>query len=107
MTKEDFLDFVQEKAVILGDDDFDTNSHYVTLSTCAYNYDEARTQVIGVLQDPALETVKETKMINKYTKINHWLLLQIAIGIIMAVSVIFLLVGQIKSTKRPRYQSKH
>lgn len=81
-TPEKFTALIREKAEILSSEPFDENDTFVTLSTCAYNYDDARTQVIGVLRPPAIE-MKTTETISDNPLRNIWLLAQIAVGALM------------------------
>lgn len=81
LTKQDFISLVKEKAVHKTNEEFSEDDALVTLSTCAYNYDEARHQVVGVLRDAGDKQVviKEEKF-----RFNKWLLAQIGVAIVMA-----------------------
>ena len=92
-TINDFIDLILEKAVVTSDENFDENDMYVTMSTCAYNYNDARHQVIGVIKAPKIEAVEK----DIYEPgINKWLILQIAIGAVMAIVLISTVSGFIK-----------
>lgn len=88
-TRQDFVDLIKDKAQNLSDEEFTTDDNFVTLSTCAYNYDGARHQVIGILKEPALED-KTTIIETDKPFINIWLAAQIGVGLIMALAVIML-----------------
>lgn len=87
ISKAEFVDLIKTKAKVLSGEEFSEDDTFVMLSTCAYNYDDARHQVIGVLRPPALEEV-ETEVVKN--RVNIWLIAQIAVGLIMAASVIAL-----------------
>lgn len=86
ISKEGFIDLVKDKAIVLTDEPFDVNDRFVTLSTCAYNYEDARTQVIGVLRPAGMEEVKTVTETEK-PLLNKWLLMQIGLGALMAAVI--------------------
>ena len=90
------MELIKEKAKILSDKPFTENDTYVTLSTCAYNYDDARTQVICIMTEPGLEEVK-TETVSDNPLKNIWLLAQIGVGLVMALII---LVPAIRTVKR-------
>ena len=85
-TVEDFLEQIRSKAKVLSKEPFDENDTYVTLSACAYNYDEARHQVIGIIREPGL--VEKTHITEDPGRLNKWLLAQIGLGILIAFVLI-------------------
>ena len=86
ISREGFIDLVKDKAIVLTDEPFDANDRFVTLSTCAYNYEDARTQVIGVLRPAGMEEVKTVTETEK-PLLNKWLLMQIGLGALMAAVI--------------------
>lgn len=101
MTKADFVDLVRERAVCLSDEDFGTGDTFVTLSTCAYSTGEERNQVIGVLREaPMEERIVETR--TKKPLFNKWLLLQIAVGIVMAGTSVLTIVSLVGGGKKKK-----
>lgn len=90
MTKKGFVEFIKDKAINVSDEEFDENDRYVVLSTCAYEYEEARHQVVCTIHEPPEE--EKTQIIEKEKPfINIWLIAQIGVGIIMLLAVILLL----------------
>ena len=92
---EDFDELVKNNAVYLSGEDFSAADHFVTLSTCAYNYDDARHQVICVVRDAELTEVSETVQYDK-PFLNRWLFLQVGAGLLM----IFVLIISLKSLRK-------
>ena len=95
-TTTDFINLIKENAKVLSDEDFDETDTFVTMSTCAYNYDDARHQVIGIIK-PAEMVEKETKTYE--FAVNKWLLGQIGVGVLMALIAITPFTGR-KRLKR-------
>lgn len=87
LTKQDFTDLIREKAVILSDEEFGEEDTFVTLSTCAYATGDERNQVIGILKPPRMEE-KYTEVVTANPTINRWLMLQVAVGLIMATIIL-------------------
>ena len=80
-TKNGFLDLIRSSAVHMSDEPFNEGDRFVVLSTCAYNFEDARHQVICVMREPALvekETTKDSSVI-----FNKWFFAQLAVGMIM------------------------
>lgn len=89
-SKEDFVQLVKDKAINITNEEFGTEDKYVTLSTCKYADSDAREQLICTIHEPTKET--KTKIIEKDKPfLNIWLVAQIAVGIIMFLSVIALI----------------
>lgn len=89
-TKADFVELVKTSAVTLSGEPFDEGDSFVTLSTCARSLGDDRNQVICVVKDAEMEE-KVISHAEEKPFVNKWLLLQIAVGLIMALVVIFLL----------------
>ena len=85
-SEDSFAELVSEKADILSDEEFSDYDRFVTLSTCAYNYEDARTLVIGVLRDPEIIEKTETVAVENPNH-NMWHTLQILTGAVMALAV--------------------
>ena len=96
-TTEDFIAQIKSNAKVLSDEPFSAADTFVTLSTCAYNYEDARHQVIGIICEPGLVEKTETTLvpIDRITRYK-WLILQIALGILMAAIVLAPLIRMIK-----------
>ena len=90
MSKSDFISLVNSKAKKLSGYPFDESDTFVTLSTCAYNYGDARHQIIGVLENAATKEVVTEEHISTF---NKWLALQIAVGAIAAIVILSSVVG--------------
>ena len=89
-TKSDYVELVRSRAVTLSGEPFDESDLYVTLSTCARSLGDDRNQLICVVRDAELEE----KIVSHETKkpfVNKWLLLQIAVGLAVILSIILLL----------------
>ena len=89
-TKEDFIELIKQTAMNISDEEFTEDDTFVTLSTCAYNYDDARSQLVGILKEPALEDKTKVIETNK-PFLNKWLAAQVGVGILMALSVVLLI----------------
>lgn len=84
-TREDLIDLIKEKAVVLSDEQIEPEDKFVVLSTCAYNYEDARHQLIGVIRPAGTETIiTETEV----PAPNKWLYAEIGIGALMALVII-------------------
>ena len=88
--KQDFVDLIKEKAINMTDEEFTVDDRYVTMSTCVDAEGEMRYQVIGIIKDAELKD-KQTIVESDKPFINKWLVLQIAVGILMALSLLLLL----------------
>lgn len=105
MTKKGFVEFIKEKGINVSDEEFDENDRYVVLSTCAYEYEEARHQVVCTIQEPTEED--KTQIIEKDKPfINIWLIAQIVVGIVMVLAVILLLFPPGKKTPEGKHTKK-
>lgn len=98
-TEEDFVSLIRQKAKVLSDEPFDTGDRFITMSTCAYNYKEARHQVIGVIRPPE-QTEKETSVYAP--EMNIWLIAQIAVAAVMGLVVLSLPVRAIRSARKKK-----
>jgi len=85
--EKQFADIVRENADVLTKEEFDDSDRFVTLSTCAYNFQDARHQVICVIRPAATETKEIVKEMPGPT-LNKWLWLQIGAAIVMFIAVI-------------------
>lgn len=97
-TKSDFIELIKQKAIILSKEDFGEDDCFVTLSTCAYNYDDARTQVIGILKEPGLEE-RATVEDSDNPVLNKWLFAQIGVAVLMILMVCLPFMGRKKGNK--------
>ena len=84
---DEFIDLIKTKAVLLSDEEPKLTDRFVTLSTCAYNYEGARHQVICVIREPDV-TVKTVSAEIGKPFFNKWLAAQIAVSVIMIAAAV-------------------
>ena len=89
-TKSDFINLIKTSGMNVSDEEVSEDDTFVTLSTCAYNYEDARSQLIGVLKEPGMES-KTNVIETEKPFLNKWLLAQIGVGLIMVLSLILLI----------------
>ena len=97
-SKDDYVELVRSKAVTLSGEPFSAGDTFVTLSTCARSLGDDRNQVICVVKD-AKKSEKVTEIKIEKPFINKWLLLQIAVGLVMALAILLPLVPKGKGKR--------
>lgn len=84
---DEFIDLIKTKAVLLSDEEPKSGDRFVTLSTCAYNYDGARHQVICIIREPEV-TLKSVVTETEKPFFNKWLAAQAAVLVMMIAAVL-------------------
>ena len=91
LKKEEFVQHIRNTARILSDEPFGTDDTFVTLSTCVFSDGDERQQVIGILKEaPSKEKVVETRTDKPF--VNKWLVIQIGVGLVMAIAILALII---------------
>lgn len=79
-SKEQFLDHINEKAVARTGESFSVDNNYVMLSTCSYEYNNARAVVVGKLEplnaDEYAKSNKERKKEHKSKWEVFWMMIR-------------------------------
>lgn len=98
-TKRYFAALVRDKARKASDVTFGEDDRIVTLSTCTASSGEGRYQIIGVLRPAAMKDVVKKE---KISTVNKWHALQIAVAVVMIITVLSFLISVVKAIRGNR-----